>query len=422
MAGPAQAPKEKPPRERSDQKKKRAEKFTQDQQAGRHDRALRSDFQHFRDQTDRDGQDLTNLNTSTLAERLQQSNKLSERVQRPREQAVDSEIFASLADAGMSMAKKLAHGGQGHTAKDFLRRLKEAHAAGDDPQEDGRDNIDAMGWTAVGHAVATMYRPAVGVCCMLGPLTSQAKQRKVIVCHKKAPTAAVVRPDEVQEVEEADKQETDRNMEEIWLLLKKKGGPIPLLELVMNPHPDLSIGFGQTVENLFGLSFLVRDSKACLYKDADAKIMVKVVPQNKGAPEGDREQFMIAQDFATWQRWRSHVEPTDCLMRHRKIVAGRNGELDTDRMQEAGHGTAGGSATQPDAATPTNARGDGGSGSGSQRHRSQNSSGRKGPKIKQSRPRPEVIPDDSEAEDVAEATPPPTKPEGQPKKRRLVKH
>lgn len=33
-------------------------------------------------------------------------------VQRPREQAVDSEIFANLADAGMSMAKKLTHGGQ----------------------------------------------------------------------------------------------------------------------------------------------------------------------------------------------------------------------------------------------------------------------------------------------------------------------
>lgn len=400
--GSADAPAS-PPVDRGTKKEKREnvrrEKLTQDQQEEKSNRALRSAFQVLRDQTDRDGQDLTNLNTSTLSDRLQEANTLSQRVKRPREQAVDSEIFTRLADAGKSMAKKLAHGGQGQTAKDFLRKLKELHVPGEEPQEAGRESPEAMDWMAIGRNVAHMWQPAVGVCCMVGTLSAQAKYRKQGIRYKKAPLAAVTRPDEIKEVEEADKQETDRNMEEIWRLLKADGGAaIPLLELVMNPHPDVSIGFGQTVENLFGLSFLVRDSKACLFKGTDGRIMVKMVPPGKGTLQGDRQQFMLAQDFATWQEWRSCVNPSDCRMRHRIPVPGRNGDTQAEGTQTSGVALtdgAGSSAPRDELTTPPCTQGTQG-GSASQRLNSQHGNSRKGPKVKITRPKHIIILSDSD--------------------------
>ena len=45
-------------------------------------------------------------------------------MQRPREQAVDSEVFAHLADRGVELAKKLQHGGKvGGVCEPGLYRL-----------------------------------------------------------------------------------------------------------------------------------------------------------------------------------------------------------------------------------------------------------------------------------------------------------
>jgi hypothetical protein len=52
---------------------------------------------------------------------------------------------------------------------------------------------------------------------MLGPLDAQAKVRKAPAQRRpKAQLGAVVAPEELVLQEEQDKQETDRNMEEMW--------------------------------------------------------------------------------------------------------------------------------------------------------------------------------------------------------------
>ena len=45
--------------------------------------------------------------------------------------------------------------------------------------------------------------------------------------------------------------------------------PINLFRLIINPHD-----FGQSVENLFYLSFLVRDCKACIELCEDGELVV----------------------------------------------------------------------------------------------------------------------------------------------------
>lgn len=77
---------------------------------------------------------------------------------------------------------------------------------------------------------------------------------------KRTAAEALVRPDELADIHEEEKQETDRNMENMWRQLKRlaPGTRVRLTHLVCN-HSS----FAQTVENIFTLSFLVSCSLWC---------------------------------------------------------------------------------------------------------------------------------------------------------------
>lgn len=56
---------------------------------------------------------------------------------------------------------------QGHTAKDFLRRLKAKYVHSSQAQEDGADDPSAFAWHSMGFDVAPMFRGVPGVFCMV---------------------------------------------------------------------------------------------------------------------------------------------------------------------------------------------------------------------------------------------------------------
>jgi hypothetical protein len=63
---------------------------------------------------------------------------------------------------------------QGHTAKDFLRRLKAKYVHSSQAQEDGAEDPGAFAWGSMGADVADMFRGAPGVFCMVRSATGMS--------------------------------------------------------------------------------------------------------------------------------------------------------------------------------------------------------------------------------------------------------
>ena len=70
---------------------------------------------------------------------------------------------------------------------------------------------------------------------------------------------------------EVDEQETTRLVRSVAQCLEDVGGStgMNLFEFIINPHD-----FGQTVENLFYLSFLVKENRACIETNDDHEPVV----------------------------------------------------------------------------------------------------------------------------------------------------
>eukprot|EP00887_Chlorella_sp_A99_P002822 scaffold6.g2822.t1 len=258
---------------------------------------------------------LSSTEDNKICEILEQADKLVKNIQKPKEAAIDAAIFADVAGYGLDYVRKLAQGGKSYNVADLLRRLKARYVAADDAQVAGEEDPAAFNWVAAGQAVAFLFRPAPVVHHMLGPLDAQPKARKAAGQRQKRkgpqPADEAVRPDEVQDLDEGNKQETDRNMEIMWNVLRAVGGRAPMLELVMNRE-----SYGQTVENMFALSFLVRDSRVEEELDEKGGIIVVQHHKKKEAAGGRDRGNEPDRD---WEEWKRSLDPnTPDMMPHRE--------------------------------------------------------------------------------------------------------
>ncbi|KAL4961786.1 non-structural maintenance of chromosomes element 4 family protein [Aspergillus stella-maris] len=222
----------------------------------------------------------------------------------------------------------------------------------DSDDEDG----DGMNWDWLGRAACFRHsaRPAVSG-FLLGPLSVQKRTRQITQRRAREridPTQAV-RPQELRE-EDLDKQETSnltamcssinkllgktqsRAETAVDNVLQQMEDPpeevieeimaqhhiadnagIPLFDFCINPH-----SFGQTVENLFYLSFLVRDGTVGI--GTDSKGVPTLHPSKPYAPsEAQRQgiqkhQSVFSLDFDMWQEVIKTFNIEKCIIPHRQ--------------------------------------------------------------------------------------------------------
>lgn len=157
-------------------------------------------------------------------------------------------------------------------------------------------------WAKIGWMAAGLYRRVPGVEFMYGPVSVQHTKRTVARRRARADLAPETRPQEVDTQDpKKNKDITLQNTIQIVKVLsridpERKG--VNYFRLLVNPHD-----FGQTVENIFYASFLVRDGKMGIeVNEDDGEVVARLMEPADPEVDGDvpKNQTIIELDMEAW--------------------------------------------------------------------------------------------------------------------------
>ncbi|KAI1825873.1 hypothetical protein F4861DRAFT_155136 [Xylaria intraflava] len=325
--------------------------------------------------------EIYNPKSTLLHDTVTRANELSHHVKQTGEATIDSKLLVAAADASYRRAARLAHGNValGIDVDEFVskcitymrlgagiadddapeltstqqHRRQPARGNVDDSDEDEfGDDGDMMNWEHLGRfaCLPNIRRPAVPG-FLLGPLSVEKKVRKVVKRSApfKADNLRETRPEvlNVEDVQRSEKNDLTaicakilRRLQEVQdeaqtkveaafeshgdaeaqKLMGKYGlrdtGGIDLLKFVINPK-----SFGQTVENMFYVSFLIRDGAVQLeFDEAGLPSLQPTAGQDSGATKRDaqRHQAVLSIDMQMWRDIIDAFNITESIIEHRQ--------------------------------------------------------------------------------------------------------
>ncbi|CAJ1908972.1 unnamed protein product [Sphenostylis stenocarpa] len=235
-------------------------------------------------------------------------------ITKPREQVADAKALLEITKSLVMSVRTTANGGI--TPSDFVTHILKKFGGQVGPSNSTEDcSRNSVAWNDIGVAASHVFRAGYGCCTMMGPMDAKIKQRKVINRRKRVTPTELARPEELCGGSGEERTETDKHMLTMFNILRVNK-VVKLENLVLNRN-----SFGQTVENLFALSFLVRDGRAEI-KVNEAGWQL-VAPRNAPASNSVRSgdvafsHFVFRFDFNDWKLMVRTVEVGEELMPHR---------------------------------------------------------------------------------------------------------
>ncbi|KAE8683585.1 Non-structural maintenance of chromosomes element 4-like protein B [Hibiscus syriacus] len=286
-----------------------SETIDPDHQHGRSYTSLRSRYLAVKNLMFDERDDISSTDSAKFNSIFSAVESLHQHVQRPREQIADAEALLDITNTLLTSVK--ATNGDGITVTDFINSLLTDFAK-ESSRQDGRTSID---WKKIGNEVSNVSRFSRGCRTMIGPMDTQIKQRKANVRRKGSKPAEDEQSKEVDDSDAQKRTNTDANMSTLFDILRKHR-IVRLEHLVMNRN-----SFAQTVENLFALSFLVKDGRVDI--KVDDKGFHLVSPKNAptatavASKEAVYNHFVFRFDYKDWKLMRDYVEVGQELMPHR---------------------------------------------------------------------------------------------------------
>ncbi|EOY32462.1 Non-structural maintenance of chromosome element 4, putative isoform 2 [Theobroma cacao] len=198
---------------------------------------------------------------------INEVDNLHQQVSKPREQVADAEALLDIANTLATSVKSISC--EGVSLADYVNCLVREFGKSNRSLDTQENEQISVNWKDIGMAVSPFFTTCKGICTMLGPMKNELKQRKSIVTRKRAirPTDTA-RPEEVDDTGAEEKTDTDKNMATMFEILRRKR-QVKLESLILNRS-----SFAQTVENLFALSFLVKDGRAEIVVDKSGSHIV----------------------------------------------------------------------------------------------------------------------------------------------------
>ncbi|XP_077213763.1 non-structural maintenance of chromosomes element 4 homolog A-like [Tasmannia lanceolata] len=275
-------------------------------------RAIRSRYLAVKHLINDERDDISKAGSDTFNSIISEVETLHQLVQKPREQVADAEALLDIANTLVTSVKSQSN--EGVTPSDFVTSLLRSFGK-QDVGANAENPSNSMYWADVGLAVSHVFRKTSGCRTMLGPMNTELKQRKVAIQRKRVRPTESTRPEEVDDANGEGKTDTDKNMLTMFEILRKKKS-VRLENLVLN-----RTSFAQTVENIFALSFLVKDGRAEMIVNDSGHHLVspRNAPSANAIASGEvtYSHFVFRFDYKDWKLMIGLVGDGEVLMPHR---------------------------------------------------------------------------------------------------------
>ncbi|XP_067858374.1 non-structural maintenance of chromosomes element 4 homolog A [Heptranchias perlo] len=289
-------------------------------------RLLRHQYRELINSVQQNREDMIRPNSNKLTEALEEANKLFSNVRQTREAALDAQFLVLATNLGQEKANQL------HTdmmvfdpsvfAEELLTfmGLNRLETEGSDDDEESAGWLPKDAWTKLGNETEKYFKRAQAFHYMLGSFKSEPPApRQRIERQKRVPTKEERRimPTQLKKMDESHQEATEKEVERILGLLQgyfkaDPETPINFFDFVIDPH-----SYSRTVENIFHVSFIVRDGFAAIGLDQDKLPIIE--PVNEGVdnerPQQQRQQTVISLSQQEWKEIIETFEITDAMIK-----------------------------------------------------------------------------------------------------------
>ncbi|KAG0178069.1 nuclear protein [Apophysomyces sp. BC1034] len=244
----------------------------------------------------------THVGNDGLFDTLEKANVLYSRVRNTQEATLDSKLLVLSADLGTQKARNLRLDNQLFNADEFVSKIitygRSSHVAERERNHRSNEEPD-LDWKKIGLRAMSFSRKAHSMDFMLGPLSVEKKQRKVtrqarLVKNKED----LVQPTKLQESDmQQQENETSNNVNRIYRILDELGS-VNYFEFITNPD-----SFSQTAENMFYVSFLIRNAVAEIDDSSGQPILSTRAPPltEELANNLVKKQIIMSLDIPIWK-------------------------------------------------------------------------------------------------------------------------
>ncbi|XP_068710031.1 non-structural maintenance of chromosomes element 4 homolog A-like [Montipora capricornis] len=283
-------------------------------------RRIRYEYRELIAETQKNRHDFIRPDSTGLHKALDKAEKLFGGVRSTREAVYDSHFLVLASNLGSQQAQQLQTHLVTFNHDTFVQKLitfmggrNITEISGQDEEEDDDEMSAArqrpparLDWKKLGHKACVAFHRTPSIDFMFGPLsmepppqrTKQARERP----RDRPDLSQKVTPNQLEKVE-AEGEATTKEVDRLHKILYEKtvSGedviPVCLFKFIINPH-----SFGKTVENLFHLSFLVRDGRAEISLDEENGLpLVSYVEMSSEEEKTGKKQVVVNISLAQYK-------------------------------------------------------------------------------------------------------------------------
>ncbi|KAI7856318.1 Nse4 C-terminal-domain-containing protein [Circinella umbellata] len=251
-------------------------------------RAIRGELRRLGKKMEENKRTLLQADNDGLNEGILMQNEVYARIKNVSEATIDSKLLVMTADLGAQKARNLKLDNNLFNADEFVSKIRTLGSS-----------RGMLNWKRIGKRAFKFSQRAYTMDFMLGPLSVEKKQRKTarhvrIIKNKED----LVQPTQLQEGDIAQQEnETSANVNQIYKILDESG-PTNYLEFITNPE-----SFSQTVENMFYVSFLIRNAVAEIDDSSGQPILATRAPPapEELAQDLTKKQIIMSLDIHSWK-------------------------------------------------------------------------------------------------------------------------